>query len=98
MAYRTAQNILLIGSLLMLVYYLFLPPVVENRQPLERLISWATPAVSAATVVKVWTFKKTGLYYCPDSRFYGKLKPGEYIDQDEALERGYRPAAHDLCR
>jgi len=98
MTYRTCQNVLLIGSFLVLIYNLFLPPVVDNRLPLARLASLGTPTVSADTVVKVWTFKNTGLYYCPDSRFYGKVKPGAYMDQDEALERGYRPAAQERCR
>jgi hypothetical protein len=98
MTYRTCQNVLLIGSFLVLIYNLFLPPVVENRLPLARLLSLGTPTVSAATVVKVWTFKDTGLYYCPESRFYGKVKPGAYMNQDDALERGYRPAARQECR
>ena len=98
MTYRTSQNILLIGSFLVLVYNLFLPPVMENREPLQRLPLLGTPTVAAATVVKVWTYKQTGFYYCPDSKFYGKFKPGAYMTQGEALERGYRPAAQDPCR
>jgi hypothetical protein len=38
------------------------------------------------------------LYYCPDSQLYGKFKPGMYMMQDDALERGYRPAAQEPCR
>jgi hypothetical protein len=97
MTYRTGQNILIVGSFLVLLANLFLPPVLEKRE--EEKLPWlGTPSVSAAAVVNVWTYKKTGFYYCPDSRFYGKLKPGAYMTQEDALERGYRPVAQDPCR
>ena len=70
----------------------------EKRELLELLPLLGRPTVAAATLVKVWTHKNTGFYYCPDSKFYGKLNPGAYMTQDDALERGYRPAAQDPCR
>jgi hypothetical protein len=101
MTYRTCQNIVLIGSFFMLLDILFLPPLVEKWGALDRvdrLPQLNTPTVAAATIVKVWAYKKTGLYYCPDSKLYGKLKPGVYMTQEEALGRGYRPAGQDPCR
>jgi hypothetical protein len=101
MTYRTCQNIVLIGSFFLLLNMLFLPPLVEKWGALDRvdrLPQLNTPTVDAATIVKVWTYKKTGLYYCPDSKFYGKVKPGVYMTQEKALLRGYRPAGQDLCR
>jgi hypothetical protein len=80
---------------------LFLPPLVEKWgavDRVDRLPQLDTPAVAAATIVKVWTYKKTGLYYCPDSKFYGKVKPGVYMTQEKALLSGYRPAGQDPCR
>ena len=97
MTHRTYENILIIGSLILLVY-LITPSVHERWSGAYRLPQFKEQTVSAATIVKVWTYKKTGWYYCPDSRFYGKLKPGKYMTQDEALERGYRPAAQEPCR
>ena len=97
MTHRTYENTLIIGSLILLVY-LITPSVHEKWRGGERLPQFKEPTVSAATIVKVWTYKKTGWYYCPDSRFYGKLKPGKYMTQDDALERGYRPAAQESCR
>ncbi len=101
MTYRTCQNIVLIGSFFLLLNMLFLPPLVEGWGALhrvDRLLQLNTPTPAAATVVKVWTYKKTGLYYCPDSKLYGKIKPGVYMTQEKALERGYRPAGQLPCR
>ena len=102
MTYRTCQNIVLIGSFFLLLNMLFLPPLVEKWGTVgsreERLPQLNPPAVDASTIVKVWTYKKTGLYYCPDSKLYGKIKPGVYMTQEKALERGYQPAGQNRCR
>lgn len=73
-------------------------PLLERWGRVERLPELKTPTVTAGTIVKVWVYKKTGLYYCPDSKFYGKMKPGVYMNQEKALESGYRPAAQEPCR
>jgi hypothetical protein len=104
MTYRTCQNTILIGSfflLLSILFVPFLPPLVKKwgaADRMYRLPPLNTPTVAAATIVKVWAYKKTGLYYCPDSKLYGKVKPGMYMTQEKALERGYRPAGQDSCR
>ena len=97
MTHRAHENILIIGTLILLVY-LITSPVLERWSGADRRAQFKEQTVSAATVVKVWTYKKTGRYYCPDSQFYGKFKPGMYMTQDDALERGYRPAAQEPCR
>ncbi len=53
---------------------------------------------TASRKVKVWTVKQTGLYYCPDSKLYGKAESGVLMTQEEALEGGYRPASGERCR
>ena len=101
MTYRSCQNIVLIGSFFLLLDILLLPPLVEKWgavDRVERLPQLNAPTVAAATMVKVWAYKKTGLYYCPDSKLYGKLKPGVYMTQEKALGLGYRPAGQDPCR
>jgi hypothetical protein len=97
MTYRTCQNIVLIGSLFLLLSILFFPEKWSADHGYQ-LIPLNTPTVAAATNIKVWTYKKTGLYYCPDSKLYGKVKPGVYMTQEKALERGYRPAGQIPCR
>ena len=94
-------SFVLLTSIIFLPFLPFLPALVRNwgaADRVYRLPPFKTPTVSAATVVKVWTYKKTGLYYCPDSKLYGKVKPGVYVTQEKALGRGYRPAGQDPCR
>jgi len=45
----------------------------------------------------VWVNRRSGLYYCRSSGFYGKIWPGEYMHQGIALERGFRPAEGKVC-
>jgi hypothetical protein len=60
------------------------------------------PAASKANIAKpgitVWVNKRSGLYYCADSKVYGKLQPGGPMLQGEALTNGYRPAGNEACR
>ncbi|HXJ95133.1 MAG TPA: hypothetical protein VMT20_20015 [Terriglobia bacterium] len=48
--------------------------------------------------VKVWVSSRSGLYYCADSTLFGKVSPGVYMAQGEALQKGYRPAEEQPCR
>jgi hypothetical protein len=97
MTHRAREIILISGSLILLVYQIA-SPVFDRWRVADRLAQLTEPTVSAATVVRVWAYKKTGLYYCPDSHFYGKFKPGMYMTQEQAVERGYSPAAQQPCR
>jgi hypothetical protein len=45
----------------------------------------------------VWVNRRSGFYYCHQSRFYGRMHPGEFMRQGKALEKGYRPAQGQLC-
>jgi hypothetical protein len=47
--------------------------------------------------VTVWVNTKSGIYWCPGSRWYGRTKQGKYMGECEALEAGYRPAYHRPC-
>jgi hypothetical protein len=46
----------------------------------------------------VWVNQHSGLYYCSGSSSFGKVKPGQYLIQAEALEKGYRPTQGNPCR
>lgn len=48
--------------------------------------------------VKVWASTRSGFYYCTDSALFGKVTPGLYLAQGEALQNGYRPAEAKPCR
>jgi len=54
-------------------------------------------ATSEKSSIKIWANKRSGLYYCPDSKLYGKLRPGVYMSQGEAVQGGYQPATN-TCR
>jgi hypothetical protein len=41
---------------------------------------------------QVWVNTKSGKYWQPGSRYYGKTKQGEYLSEEEAVQKGYRPA------
>ncbi len=97
MTYRNSQNLLVIGGLLLIALFVFYP-FLKRGEYVESLGQPQTQNVSAATTINVWVHRKTGLYYCPESKFYGKVRPGVYMTQEKALEAGYRPAAWEPCR
>ena len=83
---------------LMLVALAVIAPILARWQG----ITWL-PTVSATQesprdmAHRVWVNRRSGFYYCHQSKFYGKMHPGFYLRQGSALERGYRPAEGDLC-
>ena len=66
---------------------------------LTKLLTGGTqlgPAKSGET--KVWIHAKSGFYYCPGTKAYGKLEPGTYMTEAEAVQRGYKPSSREGCR
>jgi hypothetical protein len=41
---------------------------------------------------EVWVNTRSGKYWKPGSRYYGKTKEGEFMSELDALDRGYSPA------
>jgi len=83
--------VLLVFGLVVLYPILNMPSVSQLFQP--------TPKVETEkSSVKIWAHQRSGLYYCPDSKFYGKITPGVYMSQSEAIQNGYTPAANQNCR
>jgi hypothetical protein len=60
------------------------PPV---PKPTSRQVSEV-----ADTSGQVWVNTRSGRYWKPGSRYYGKTKQGEYMSEKEAVQKGYRPA------
>jgi len=83
--------VLLIVGLVVVYPYLNLPSLSRLFQPTPK-------AASEKSSAKIWANQRSGLYYCPDSKFYGKLTPGTYMSQSEAIQNGYQPAANQACR
>jgi len=82
---------LLVVGLVVLYPFLNLPSLSWLFQPTPK-------AASEKSSTKIWANQRSGLYYCPDSKFYGKLTPGTYMSQSEAIQNGYQPAANQACR
>jgi hypothetical protein len=70
------------------------------------VISRLFPSLSLGTVrrrrpiespSKVWVNLRSGFYYCRDSSVYGKLTPGTFMTQRQALQAGYSPAGQKHC-
>jgi hypothetical protein len=49
-------------------------------------------APANSTDNEVWRDTRSGKYWKPGSRFYGKTKHGEFMSEMEALDRGYSAA------
>ena len=47
--------------------------------------------------VMVWVNTSSGVYHCPNTRWYGNTKNGKYMTQQEAQAKGYRPAYGSVC-
>jgi hypothetical protein len=46
---------------------------------------------------RVWLNKRSSVYHCPSSRWYGRTKGGEYLPELEALQKGFHAAAGRMC-
>lgn len=46
---------------------------------------------------RVWVNTGSGVYHCPDSRYYGKTKAGEYMSEAQARGSGYRANGGKAC-
>ena|SRR5579872_2260747 len=46
---------------------------------------------------QVWVNPRSGIFYCRESKFYGKIKPGFSMVQGLAFQKGYRPVDGTPC-
>jgi hypothetical protein len=51
----------------------------------------------AADSIKVWVNTSSSVYHCPNTRWYGNTKRGEYMTQAQAHKQGYRPVGGHSC-
>jgi hypothetical protein len=83
--------------LLALAMLTFLPVPKHWRSPEPQHAATQSGRTPKDEDVKVWMNTRSGLYYCRGSKMYGKLDPGSYERQGEALRRGYRPYSRQAC-
>ena len=62
------------------------------KSPPAQRVRETKPAPVASTANEVWVNTRSGKYWKPGSRYYGKTKQGEFMSELEALDRGYSPA------
>jgi len=58
---------------------------------MPRLAS-SKPSESPVNRDDVWVNTKSGNYWKPGPRYYGKTKQVECLSKEEAVQKGYRPA------
>ncbi len=78
-------------------------PAQQRRQALALAARLIAPPVEKTQRTgnprsRVWANKRSGFYYCPHSKLYGKIKPGVYMSQTEALQSGYGPVLGEPCQ
>jgi hypothetical protein len=64
---------------------------VSPNPPISRV---ASPAAAETPLNgdQVWVNTKSRKYWKSGSRYYGKTKQGEFMSEEEAVQKGYRPA------
>lgn len=63
-----------------------------GKSPPARVTPEAKTVPAASNAGDVWVNTRSGKYWKPGSRYYGKTKEGEYMPEMDALDRGYSPA------
>ena len=63
-----------------------------GKSPPTPKVRETKPAPATSTASEVWVNTRSGKYWKPGSRFYGKTKQGEFMSELDALDRGYSPA------
>ncbi|HKE49297.1 MAG TPA: hypothetical protein VKB52_14630 [Rhodanobacteraceae bacterium] len=56
-----------------------------------------TSPVAGGGAGKVWVNATSKVYHCPNDRYYGKTKSGEYMSEPDAVAKGNRPAHGKAC-
>jgi hypothetical protein len=59
-------------------------------------LSSQNPA-APSTGVKVWVNRRSGVYHCPGSQYYGSTTRGEFMPESQARAAGNRPAYGQSC-
>ena len=64
-----------------------------GKSPLIPIVREVQSEPGTPTTNEVWVNTRSGKYWRPGSRFYGKTRQGEFMSESDALDRGYSPAA-----
>jgi DNA/RNA endonuclease G (NUC1) len=67
-------------------------PPVTNAPTTPGLNSSTNPLVGTGQSGQVWVNTKSGAYWRPGTRYYGKTKQGKYMSEVDAIKAGYHAA------
>ena len=84
--------------IILVVALLIFSPALVKWEPVARLFRSPIKRHHAARPdAKVWVNRQSGFYYCAGTTFYGKVQPGAYMSQSEAVQGGFRPIGDEPC-
>ena len=84
-------------SLALIVVFLSLIACSSSSQAVVNRRTPVTRQSAGNPNVKVWVNTNSGVYHCPNTRWYGNTKSGRFMTQREAQSKGYRPAYGAVC-
>lgn len=90
------MNRLRTGIALIVVFLSLIACGSSSRAVADRDRPITTQSTESGKVI-VWVNTNSGVYHCPNTRWYGKTKSGRFMTQREARSKGYRPAYGAAC-
>src|SRR5438874_1073910 len=83
------RGLLLVGAVLVIAFLV--------GSPLTRFLLARSDREPAGSI-KVWVNPRSGFYYCPGTERYGRIRPGRYMTEANAIQSGYQPSLGEACQ
>jgi hypothetical protein len=69
----------------------------QTAQPATAAPAATVSTATAAPTGQVWVNTNSKIYHCPGSKFFGKTKEGEYMEEAQAQAKGFVPNRKKTC-